>query len=62
MVTFDQTFIPAVGMELHFHENAKAESSPVHWGIVHTFSLISAAALSFCSGHCQPETTQSVTH
>lgn len=36
MVTFDQTFIPTVGMELHFHENAKAESSPVHWGIVRT--------------------------
>lgn len=32
MVTFDQMFIPTVGMELHFHENARAESSPVHRG------------------------------
>lgn len=30
MVTFDQTFIPTGGMELHFDENAEAESSPVH--------------------------------
>lgn len=36
MVTFDQTFIPTVDMELHFHENAKAELSPVQWGIVRT--------------------------
>lgn len=32
MVTFDQTFIPTGGMELHFDENAEAESSPVHGG------------------------------